>query len=72
MSLGDLEISNLQWRKARRSANNGACVEVTPANLRVLVRDSKNQGGPVMQYSRSAWRAFLHDTKKGTFDFGCL
>jgi hypothetical protein len=68
MSLGDLEISNLQWRKARRSANNGACVDVASANPHVLVRDSKDQSGPVMRYSGSAWQAFLADARKGHFD----
>ena len=67
MSLGDLKTSNLQWRKARRSANNGACVEVAPAIPHVLVRDSKDQSGPVMLYSRSAWEAFLVDVKDGQF-----
>ena len=32
MSLNNLEVSGLQWRKARRSVNNGACVEVAPVN----------------------------------------
>ena len=35
MSLSNLELSDLKWRKARRSANNGACVEVAPANGQV-------------------------------------
>jgi hypothetical protein len=65
MSLGNLDIADLHWRKARRSANNGACVEVAAAGLRVLVRDSKDQDGPVMQYSESAWRAFLAYAKAG-------
>ena len=65
MSLGNLDIAGLQWRKAGRSANNGACVEVAAADLRVLVRDSKDQDGPVLQYSGSAWRAFLAYAKAG-------
>lgn len=68
MSLNNLEVSDLQWRKARRSANNGACVEVAPANGRILIRDSKDQGGPIIQYSASSWRTFLGDAKKGQFD----
>ena len=31
MSQDELEVSDLQWRKARRSVGNGACVEVAPA-----------------------------------------
>jgi hypothetical protein len=41
----------LQWRKARRSVGNGACVEVARADGRVLVRDSRNQDGPVVPYA---------------------
>ena len=65
MSSISVEIRDLSWRTARRSAGNGACVEVAATNLRVLVRDSKDQSGPVMQYPGSAWQAFLADTKKG-------
>ncbi|MGO8894695.1 MAG: DUF397 domain-containing protein [Streptosporangiaceae bacterium] len=72
MSLNNLEVSGLQWRKARRSVNNGACVEVAPANGQVFIRDSKNQNGPVVPYSGSSWRAFLIDAKKGQFDPGRL
>ena len=68
MSMLDREVSNLQWRKARRSVNNGACVEVAAANLRVLVRDSKDQSGPVVQYPGNAWQAFLAAAKKGNLD----
>ena len=67
MSLGNLDIADLQWRKARRSANNGACVEVAAAGLRVLVRDTKDQDGPVMRYSSNAWRAFLAHAKADRF-----
>jgi hypothetical protein len=68
MSMLDREVSNLQWRKARRSVNNGACVEVAAASLRVLVRDSKDQSGPVVQYPGNAWQAFLAAAKKGHLD----
>jgi hypothetical protein len=72
MSPIGLELRDLNWRTARRSAGNGACVEVAAANLRVLVRDSKDQDGPVMQYSGDAWRAFLTNAQKGHLDLGCL
>lgn len=72
MILNGLEVCDLQWRTARRSAGNGACVEVAPANGQVFIRDSKNQTGPVVPYSGSSWRVFLIDTKKGQFDPGRL
>ena len=73
MSINNLEVSDLQWRKARRSANNGACVEVVaPANGQILIRDSKDQDGPVIQYSASSWHVFLGGAKKGQFDLDLL
>lgn len=68
MSLSNLEASGLQWRKARRSAGNGACVEVASMSGQVLIRDSKDQNGPVIRYSGSSWYMFVVDAKTGRFD----
>lgn len=67
-----LEVGDLRWRTARRSANNGACVEVAPTAGSILVRDSKNQVGPVVAYAGNAWRAFLIEAKRGQFDLDRL
>ncbi len=72
MSLDDLKIGDLQWRKARRSANNGACVEVAPSNGKILVRDSKDRDGHVMGYPGHSWRAFVTGAKVGLFDLDRL
>jgi Domain of unknown function (DUF397) len=61
-------MDNLEWRKARRSANNGACVELAPAAGQILIRDSKDQNGPVISYSGNSWRLFLAAAKTGCFD----
>ncbi len=63
MSLTELEASELQWRKARRSAGNGACVEVAPVNGQIAVRDSMNPGGGRQQYSARSWQVFLDAVK---------
>jgi hypothetical protein len=68
MSTTNLEISGIQWRKARRSCNNGACVEVAPVSGRILIRDSMDRNGPVMRYSGRSWYVFLADAKTGRFD----
>jgi hypothetical protein len=66
--MSNLEISGLQWRKARCSANNGACVELAPGGGQIFVRDSKDQDGPKMQYPMATWMVFVSDVKKDQFD----
>ncbi len=68
MPLNDVKVSDLQWRTARRSANNGACVEVAPANGQIFIRDSKDQNGPVVRHAGCSWRMFIADVKTGRFD----
>lgn len=47
------------WRTSSYSGNGSACVEVATAPDRVLVRDSKDPGGPVLAVTPAAWRTFL-------------
>lgn len=61
-------MGNLEWRKARRSANNGACVELAPAAGQILIRDSKDLDGPIIAYSEYSWRQFITVAKAGHFD----
>ena len=67
MSLDNLEVSGLQWRTARRSIGNGACVEAAavPASGRILIRDSTDRNGPVIWYTEHSWRAFIGSAKEG-------
>lgn len=67
-----IEVRDLRWRTARRSAGNGACVEVAPANGQIFVRDSKNQNGPVIYYSARSWHQFVKSARVGRFDPPCL
>lgn len=68
MSTSNLEVSGLQWRKAIRSAQNGACVEVAHASEQIFVRDSTDRNGPVIRYSGHSWYMFVASTKTGRFD----
>jgi Domain of unknown function (DUF397) len=47
-----------RWRKASYSATNGNCVEVADATGRVLVRDTTDRGGAVLNVSAAAWQRF--------------
>jgi hypothetical protein len=51
------------WRKPRRSVNNGACVEIASLKGNILVRDSKIPNSPVIGFSVYAWQTFLSATK---------
>jgi hypothetical protein len=65
LSLTQIESRQLIWRKAKRSMNNGDCVEVAPAEGKIFVRDSKNPGGPTLGYPVDAWRNFLAAARLG-------
>jgi hypothetical protein len=48
----------MNWRKSGYSGNGGGeCVEVASTD-RVLVRDSKDQTGPVLGFTAEAWTLF--------------
>jgi Domain of unknown function (DUF397) len=59
---------SLNWRKARRSISNGACVEVAAVGVGVLVRDSVNPLGIKIAYAPEAWQGFVHSAKVGKYD----
>lgn len=55
-----MEDRELTWWKASRSGSNGGgCVEVAALLDRVMVRDSKDKGGPTLEVPRAQWRAFI-------------
>ncbi|MEU1886972.1 DUF397 domain-containing protein [Micromonospora rifamycinica] len=55
-----MELSNVQWRKSTHSGPDGGnCVEVADNLSGVLVRDSKDPGGPVLAFDPHAWLAFI-------------
>lgn len=62
------ELRHLEWRKARRSMSNGACVEVAASTSRILVRDSKDPEGGFLPYPAMSWNFFVHAARNGRFD----
>lgn len=72
MRMLSAELADLQWRKTRRSANNGACVEAAAASGYVIVRDTMDRDGPSVKYSGGAWRTFVANARVGSFDMDRL
>ncbi|MFD7161602.1 DUF397 domain-containing protein [Kribbella sp. NPDC059898] len=64
------DLTGVQWHKSTRSAPNNNCVEAgLLADGGVAVRDTK-QGdtGPILEFTKSEWVAFLDGAKRGEFD----
>ena len=60
------DLSRAVWRTSSRSSTTGQnCVEVA-TNLPgiVMVRDSKEPGGPVITIDRTAWVRFITQVKR--------
>lgn len=65
-----VEVAFTNWRKSSYSGGNGNCVEFAAAGGVVGVRDSKQDGqGPVLEFDRDEWMAFIHGIRDGEFDF---
>ena len=62
------EDERLEWRKARRSMNNGNCAEIAASVGVIAVRDSKDPSGPVLRYPVTSWTSFLAAARNGGFD----
>ena len=53
-------MDGLIWRTASYSGSGGGnCVEVADTARVVLVRDTKDRGGAVIEFSVDAWRVFM-------------
>jgi len=53
------------WRKSSYSGNNGGnCVEAGSVPGRVLVRDTQDRAGAVLEFSADAWRVFAGHVKQ--------
>jgi hypothetical protein len=53
------------WTKSTYSGANGGCVEFAVLRSAIGVRDSKDVAGPVLEFDRSAWQAFVDATRSG-------
>jgi hypothetical protein len=55
--------STLTWRKSRASNGGDGCVEVAKSDSSVLLRDSKNRSGAILEISHPQWREFVRRMK---------
>lgn len=59
MSIQSDEKSIFVWRKSSASADAGNCVEIASADSSVLVRDSYDQSGTMLEFTSTQWRSFM-------------
>jgi Domain of unknown function (DUF397) len=62
-----MEGPDLAWRKSSLS-NSFGCLEYAARGNSVLIRDSKDRGGPVLSFSRLEWQDFVDGARRGEFD----
>ncbi|MFV2017759.1 DUF397 domain-containing protein [Micromonospora sp. LOL_023] len=58
-------MTELAWKKSTRSNAGGDCVEVATPTRAVLVRDSKDQTGPILSFDNTQWAGFVDGVKTG-------
>jgi hypothetical protein len=56
------------WIKSSYSNPSGNCVEFAKGPDKVLVRDSKNPDGGIIEVAPNTWREFVAAVKQGEFD----
>jgi hypothetical protein len=66
-----VDHTEVEWRRSSYCAN-GNCVEVAFVGTHVLVRDSKDQDGPILRFTSADWSAFLGVVSDGKFDTPAL
>lgn len=54
------DSAELKWRKSS-ACDPSECVEVASCGDYVLIRDSDDGAGPILEVRLHQWRAFIHD-----------
>lgn len=66
-SFSAIDCVEVGYRKSSFCHRTG-CVEVGHGEDKFFVRDSKNPDGPVLEFSRDEWDAFLTGVRNSEFD----
>ncbi|MCW2919603.1 MAG: putative regulator protein [Actinomycetia bacterium] len=62
-------IQDVTWKKSRRSNPSGNCVEIAElADGAIAVRDSRQQAGPALIYSRTEIGVLISRARAGGLD----
>ena len=59
------DSNGLVWRRCESSS----CVEVAEAEAEILVRNSRDQEGPRLSFTKREWAEFVTGVRAGRFDF---
>jgi hypothetical protein len=61
----DSRDSTLIWRKSKASNEANECVEMADVRRSVLVRDSRDPAGAVLEFSSAQWSSFVQRIREG-------
>jgi hypothetical protein len=61
------DASRLAWRKSSHCSHD-TCVEVARLGTQILLRDSKEQDGPMLAFRQAEWADFVEGVRRGEFD----
>jgi len=61
--------ANNAWQRSKRCDYGGSCVEIAPLGNGIIgIRDSKQDGGPVLSFTRAELAAFAESYVAGEFE----
>lgn len=63
----DDRAAALSWRKSSSSATEN-CVEVAFSDSSILIRDSKQRSGDILEITSSEWQDFLSEIRAARFN----